>query len=174
MSSMTSPKYSRISVRRLTSSSRAVYCSICPIPLECHRSRTGEGLFENQRLPNPLDFSSRSLKHWLQHFDILFNKKFITERIARIAIMYNSCSLPLQQQILSMNVGSRAEREDFKFQDFLQILSVLCNSESTRPVETASRSTSRRLEALRRMLTGSLQHGPLTVGPPEGCQLSQK
>ena len=27
-----------------------------------------------------------------------------------------------------MDVGSRAEKEDFKFQDFLQILSVLCNS----------------------------------------------
>ena len=76
----------------------------------------------------PLNFSSRSLKHWLQHFDILFNCKFITERVARIAIVYNSCSLPLQQQILSMDVGSRAKREDFKFQDFLQILSVLCNS----------------------------------------------
>ena len=73
----------------------------------------------------PLDFSSRSLKHWLQHFDVLFNKKFIPERIVRLAIVYNSCSLPLQQQILSMNVCSRAEREDFKFQDFLQILCVL-------------------------------------------------
>ena len=76
----------------------------------------------------PLDFSSRSLKYWLQHFDVIFNKKFITERIARLAIVYNSCSLPLQQQILSMDVGSRAEKEDFKFQDFLQIICVISNS----------------------------------------------
>ena len=76
----------------------------------------------------PLDFSSQSLKYWLQHFDVLFNKKFITERIARLAVVYNSCSLPLQQQILSMYVGSRAEKEDFKLQDFLQILCVLSNS----------------------------------------------
>ena len=76
----------------------------------------------------PLDFSSRSLKYWLQHFDVIFSKKIITERVARLAIVYNSCSLPLQQQILSMDVGSRAEKEDFKFQDFLQIICVLSNS----------------------------------------------
>ena len=73
-----------------------------------------------------LDFSSRFLKYWLQH--VIFSKKFITERVARLAILYNSCSLPLQQQILSMDVGSRAEKVDFKFQDFLQILCVLSNS----------------------------------------------
>ena len=75
----------------------------------------------------PLDFSSKSLKHWTQHFDVLFNRKFITERLARIAIVYNSCSLPLQQQILSMDVGSRAVKDEFTFQKLLQILSVLCN-----------------------------------------------
>ena len=72
----------------------------------------------------PLDFSSKSLKHWTQHFDVLFNRKFITERLARIAIVYNSCSLPLQQQILSMDVGSRAVKDEFTFQE---LLSVLCN-----------------------------------------------
>ena len=51
-----------------------------------------------------------------------------TERIACIAIVFNSCSLPLQQQILSMDVGSCALKDDFTFQDFLQIISVLCNS----------------------------------------------
>ena len=75
----------------------------------------------------PLDFASKFLKHWSQHFDVLFNCKFITERLARIAIMYNSCSLPLQQQILSMDVGSQADKEEFTFQELLQILSVLCN-----------------------------------------------
>ena len=72
----------------------------------------------------PLDFSSKSQKHWTQHFDVLFNRKFITERLARNAIVYNSCSLLLQQQILSMDVGSRAVKDEFTFQE---LLSVLCN-----------------------------------------------
>ena len=75
----------------------------------------------------PLDYSPKSLKHWSQHFDVLFNRKFITERVARIAIVYNSCLLPLQQQILSMDVGSRTVKDEFTFQDLLQIISVLCN-----------------------------------------------
>ena len=54
--------------------------------------------------------------------------KFITERLGRIAIVFNSCSLPLQQQILSLDVGSRAVKDEFTFQEFLQIISVLCNS----------------------------------------------
>ena len=76
----------------------------------------------------PLDFSSKSLKFWLMHFDVIFSRKFVNERVARLAVVYNSCSLPLQQQILSMDVGSRAEKEDFMYQDFLQIICVLANS----------------------------------------------
>ena len=45
----------------------------------------------------PLDFSSKFVKNWTQYFDVLFKRKFITERLARIAIVYNSCSLSLQQ-----------------------------------------------------------------------------
>ena len=55
----------------------------------------------------PLDFSSKSLKSWATHFKDLFSKKFIHERVARISIVYNSCSSPLQQQLLSLNIGAR-------------------------------------------------------------------
>ena len=73
----------------------------------------------------PLDFSSKSLKHWIQHFSCLFDKKFENQRLA---VVYNSCSIPLQQQVLSMDIGSRAAKDEFTYQEFLQIISVMCNS----------------------------------------------
>ena len=75
----------------------------------------------------PLDFSSKSLKHWLQFFLGLFNKKFITDRMARLAVIYNSCSLPLQTQILSMDMGSKAKVEEFSYKVMLQVIAVLSN-----------------------------------------------
>ena len=83
-------------------------------------------MFKDQRFVDTLRFFVQVPE--TLHFDVLFNCKFFTERLARIAIVYNSCSLPLQQQILSMDVGSRASKDEFTFQEFLLILSVLCNS----------------------------------------------
>ena len=49
----------------------------------------------------PLDFSSKSLRSWSNHFKDLYAKKFVHDRVARISLIYNSCSSPLQQQLLS-------------------------------------------------------------------------
>ena len=76
----------------------------------------------------PLDFSSKSLKSWSTHFKDLFSKKFVHERIARISIVYNSCSSPLQQQLLSLNIGSKADSEEFNYNEFLQVICTLSNS----------------------------------------------
>ena len=38
------------------------------------------------------DFSSKSIKHWSIHFSDLFDKFFISSRVGRIAVIYNSCS----------------------------------------------------------------------------------
>ena len=76
----------------------------------------------------PLDFSSKSLKSWSTHFKDLFAKKFVHERVARISIVNNSCSNPLQQQLLSLNIGSKAENEDFNYNEFLQVICSLANS----------------------------------------------
>ena len=70
----------------------------------------------------PLDFSSKSLRSWSNHFKDLFAKKFVHQRIARISIIYNSCSNPLQQQLLSLNIGSKTENEDFNYSEFLQVI----------------------------------------------------
>ena len=42
--------------------------------------------------------------------------------------MYNSCSSPLQQQLLSLNIGSKAEDEEFTYTEFLQVICTLSNS----------------------------------------------
>ena len=76
----------------------------------------------------PLDFSSKSLKSWIMHFNAIFSRKFVVDRVAKLSVIYNSCSTPLQQQILSMDIGSKAEKEEFLYQELLQIICVLANS----------------------------------------------
>ena len=76
----------------------------------------------------PLDFSSKSLKTWSIHLKDLFSKKFVVDRMARISVIYNSCSSPLQQQLLSLNIGSKAEKEEFSYQELLQVICTLTNS----------------------------------------------
>ena len=76
----------------------------------------------------PLNFSSKSLKSWSTHFKDLFFKKFVHKPIARISIVNNSCSSPLQQQLLSLNIGSKAENEEFNYNEFLQVICTLSNS----------------------------------------------
>ena len=76
----------------------------------------------------PLDFSSKSLKSWIIHFNDVFSRKFVVDRVAKLSVIYNSCSTPLQQQILSMDIGSKAQKEEFLYQELLQIICVLANS----------------------------------------------
>ena len=75
----------------------------------------------------PLDFSSKSLKSWIMHFDAIFSRKFVVNHVAKLSVVYNSCSTPLQQQILSMDIGSKAEKEEFLYQELLQIICMLAN-----------------------------------------------
>ena len=75
----------------------------------------------------PLDFSSRSIKSWIIHFNDVFSKKFVVDPVAKLSVIYNSCSTPLQQQILSMDIGSKAQKEEFLYQELLQIICVLAN-----------------------------------------------
>ncbi len=45
------------------------------------------------------DFSTKSLKFWKAHYDNIFNKFFVTSRVEKIAIIFNSCSLSLKQRV---------------------------------------------------------------------------
>ena len=75
-----------------------------------------------------LDFLSKFLKTWIIHFNDLFSKKFVVDRMAKIPVIYNSCSNPLQQQILSLNIRSKAQKEEFLYQELLQVICVLTNA----------------------------------------------
>ena len=75
----------------------------------------------------PLDFSSKSLRYWAEHFKSLYARKFVHDRCAKLALIYNSCSSPLQQQLLSLNVGSKAADNQFVYSELLQIICTLCN-----------------------------------------------
>ena len=49
------------------------------------------------------------------------------DHVTKLSVIYNSCSTPLQQQILSMNIGEKAQKEEFRFQELLQIICILAN-----------------------------------------------
>ena len=48
--------------------------------------------------------------------------------MAKISVVYNSCSNPLQQQILSLNIGEKAQKEEFLYQELLQVICTLTNA----------------------------------------------
>ena len=75
-----------------------------------------------------LDFSSKSLKTWIIYFNDLFSCKFVVDRMAKTSVVYNSCSNPLQQQILSLNIGEKAQKEEFLYQELLQVICTLTNA----------------------------------------------
>ena len=76
----------------------------------------------------PLDFSEKSMRHWDHQFKDMYARKFVHERCAKLSLIYNSCSPPLQQQLLSLNVGLKAADDLFFYSELLQIICTLCNS----------------------------------------------
>ena len=59
------------------------------------------------------DFSSKALKHWRSHIEGLLKKYFITSRLGKLALIYNSCSLSLKQRLLALDTGVEARKETY-------------------------------------------------------------
>jgi len=76
------------------------------------------------------DFSTMSMKSWRIKFTRIFDSSFVTGRLARLAIIWNTCSDSTKNRILSMGIGERAGSEDFKFTDLLRIICILYGSPS--------------------------------------------
>jgi len=76
------------------------------------------------------DFSTMSMKSWRIKFTRIFDSSFVTGRLARLAILWNTCSDSTKNRILSMGIGERAGSEDFKFTDLLRIICILYGSPS--------------------------------------------
>ena len=122
----------------------------------------------------PLDFASKSLKYWTQHFDVIYNHKFITSRISRIAIVFNSAACLSNSKYCPWMLAPEPCRMILHLKIFFKLLACFatrpiirnklssnCMPESTKPAETALQHTWRKFKTLLRMHTGSLLPGRL-------------
>ena len=83
------------------------------------------------------DFSSKSLKHWTALFNDKFDRSFITSRVGRLALVYNSCSLSLKQRLIALDVGKHAQQDSYTFLHLLQLITTVVHS----PVSVIRRCT---------------------------------
>jgi len=74
------------------------------------------------------DFSTKSLKHWSVHFSDVFDKFFISSRVGRIAVIYNSCSTSLKQRLLALDVGREAQKDSYSYLSLLQLITTVVHS----------------------------------------------
>ena len=74
------------------------------------------------------DFSTKSLKIWSAHFSDVYDKFFVTSRVGRIAVVYNSCSLSLKQRLLALDVGKEARKDSYSYLKLLQFISTVVHS----------------------------------------------
>ena len=74
------------------------------------------------------DFSTKSLKHWSVHFSDVFDKFFISSRVGRIAVIYNSCSTSLKQRLLALDVGQEAQKDSYSYLSLLQLITTVVHS----------------------------------------------
>ena len=79
-----------------------------------------------------LDFSSKSLKHWTFLFNDKFDRSFITSRVGKIALVYNSCSLSLKQRLISLDVGKQARENSYTYLQLLQLITAIVHSPISR------------------------------------------
>ena len=82
-----------------------------------------------------LDFLSKSLKSWLMHFDVIFSRKFVVEHVAKLSVVYNSCSLPHPQH------GYRIQSRKRRFPVLRILANYLCAGELTKSSGTRPAAT---------------------------------
>ena len=75
-----------------------------------------------------LDFSTKSLKYWKSHFNNLFDKFFVTFRVRKIAVVFNSSSLSLKQQLLMLDTGTDTQADTYSYLNLLQLIMTLVHS----------------------------------------------
>ena len=78
------------------------------------------------------DFSSKSLKHWTALFNDKFDRSFITSRVGKLALVYNSCSLSLKQRLISLDVGKQAQENSYTYLHLLQLITAVVHSPVSR------------------------------------------
>ena len=99
------------------------------------------------------DFSTKSLKHWSIYFTDVFDKFFVTSRVGRLAVIYNSCSTSLKQRLLALDVGQEAKKDSYSYLHLLHLITTVVHSpisrdqammDSARPIWNLFKPTYRR------------------------------
>ena len=69
--------------------------------------------------------TTKSLKLWILHFKLVYDKNFITSWIGKLAIIYNCCPTSTKNRLLSIDIGVQAKEDTNDYKELLQIISVL-------------------------------------------------
>ena len=72
------------------------------------------------------DFSSKALKHWCAHFESLYDKHFISSRLGKLALVFNSCSQ--KQRLLQLDVGLQAKKDSYSYSNLLQLITTIVHA----------------------------------------------
>ena len=78
------------------------------------------------------DFSTKSPKFWSAHYSDIYDKFFVTSRVGKIAIIFNSCSLSLKQRLLALDAGAEARADTFSYLNLLQLITTVVHSPESR------------------------------------------
>ena len=78
------------------------------------------------------DFSTKSLKFWNAHYSDIYDKFFVTSRVGKLAIIFNSCSLSFKQRLLALDAGTEAGADTYSYLNLLQLITTMVHSPESR------------------------------------------
>ena len=105
-----------------------------PVPMPWNQLNESEAKIISRVVENikQQDFATKSIKYWSTHFQDVYDKYFISSRIGRIAVIYNSCSASLKQRLLALDVGDKAKVDSYSYLDLLQLITTIVHSPNAR------------------------------------------
>ena len=122
------------------------------------------------------DFSTKSLKFWNAYYTDVFNKLFVTSRVGKIAITYNSCSLSLKQRLLALDAGTEARADTYSYLNLLQLITTVVHSPLSRDeamLETYKGLSQTSTESVQAFLQRWRDTAEDAWGPSSGWTMSQ-
>ena len=75
-----------------------------------------------------VDWSTRSVKTWVNKLDRLFNENFIVSRFGRLAVVFNACSKSTQERLLAANFGTESAVDTYDFVSLVKTLGAMYQS----------------------------------------------
>ena len=72
-----------------------------------------------------VDWSTRSVKTWVNKLDRLYNENFIVSRFGRLAVVFNACSKSTQERLLAANFGTESAVDTYDFVSLVKMLGAM-------------------------------------------------